>query len=212
LLEFLHSHKITEYENINRDIMARYPEWRNSNRRDGREGQASADTINKELYRLASIIKHGIKYFGWQERYLLDGIKVKATQENTKSVRPFEISEMKTIFEWLWNNAVNTGNWYLHDMLLLALCTGLEAKALHLLTKDWFKMDLGLLRVYDKLVSGVLDAKTQNRARDIPLTPTLRKIYDRGFIFVRYTRTHRSSLKGELHLRLGLRVYCAKQK
>jgi len=197
LLEFLHSHKITEYESLSRNIMAGYPEWRNANRKDSRNGAASADTINKELYRLAAIIKHGIKYYGWQERYLLDGVKVKATQENTKSVRPFEIAEVKAIFEWLRDNATKTGNWHLHDMLLLALCTGLEAKALHLLAKDWFKMDLGVLRVYDKLVSGVLDAKTQNRARDIPLTATLRKIYDRGFIFVRHTRTHRLSLKDE---------------
>ena len=197
LAEFLRSHRITEYDQLNRNIMTQYPEWRSSNRKDGRAGVASADVIKKELYRMAAIIKHGVKYYGWQERYLLDDIKVKATQENTKSIRPFEISEIKTIFDWLWKNAEKTGNWHLHDMLLLAMCTGLEAKALHLLTKDWFKMELGVLRVYDKLVSGVLDAKTQNRARDIPLTPTLRKIYDRGFIFVRHSRTHRVSLKGE---------------
>jgi len=164
LLEFLRSHRITEYDQLSRNIMTQYPEWRSSNRKDGRAGVASADVIKKELYRMAAIIKHGVKYHGWQERYLLDDIKVKATQENTKSIRPFEISEIKTIFEWLQNNAEKTGNWHLHDMLLLAMCTGLEAKALHLLTKDWFKMDLGVLRVYDKLVSGVLDAKTQNRA------------------------------------------------
>jgi len=197
LLEFLRSHRITEYDQLGRNIMTQYPEWRSSNRKDGRAGVASADVIKKELYRMAAIIKHGVKYHGWQERYLLDDIKVKATQENTKSIRPFEISEIKAIFEWLQDNAEKTGNWHLHDMLLLALCTGLEAKALHLLAKDWFKMSFGVLRVYDKLVSGVLDAKTQNRARDIPLTPTLRKIYDRGFIFVRHTRTHRQSLKGE---------------
>ncbi|MDR2580956.1 MAG: tyrosine-type recombinase/integrase [Fibromonadaceae bacterium] len=197
LLEFLRLHRITEYNKLSRDIMAQYPEWRSSNRQDGRSGVASADVINKELYRMAAIIKHGVKYHGWTERYLLDGIKVKATAENTKSVRPFEIAEAKTILEWLRDNALDTGNWHLHDMVLLALCTGLEAKALHLLVRDWFKMDLGVLRVYDKFVSGVLDAKTQNRARDIPLTPTLRKIYERGFIFVRHTRTRRLSLKGE---------------
>jgi len=50
--------------------------------------------------------------------------------------------------------------------------------------------------VYDKLVSGVIDAKTQNRARDIPLTPTLRKIYERGFVFSRPEITHGRQSKG----------------
>ena len=53
MLEFLRLHKITEYDNISRNIMARYPEWRSSNRQDGRDGVASADVINKELYRMA---------------------------------------------------------------------------------------------------------------------------------------------------------------
>jgi integrase len=73
----------------------------------------------------------------------------------------------------------------MHDMALLAVCAGLEAKALTLLQKDWFKTDLGILRVYDKLVSGVINAKTQNRARDIPLTPTLVKIFERAHVFQR---------------------------
>jgi len=176
VLEFLKESGIIHYSHLKRDVIAKYPEWR---------GKAAADTVNQELRRLGAIIRHGIKYHGWQERYLLDGIRVKQTQDNTKTVRPFEMPEAKAILGWLRANAGATGNWYLHDMALLAVCAGLEAKALSLLKKEWFKLDLGILRVYDKLVSGVLDAKTQNRARDIPLTPTLRKICERGFVFER---------------------------
>jgi len=74
-----------------------YLAWRESARFDGRAGTASADTINHELYRLASVIKYSVKFCGWQERYLLDGVRVKATPQNTKAVRPFEIAEIKTI-------------------------------------------------------------------------------------------------------------------
>jgi len=184
LFEFLEHRKITMYSQLKRDIVKDYPSWRKIH--SGNESKAaSASTVNKELQRLAAVIKYGVKYHGWQELYLTDGIRVKRTQENTKTVRPFEIAEVKRILEWLRENAEATGNWYLHDMALLSFCTGMEAKALSLLRRDWFKLDLGILRVYDKIVSGVLDAKTQNRARDVPLTPTTRKIYERGFVFTR---------------------------
>jgi integrase len=196
LLEFLQENKIYEYSKLKRETVAKYPEWRSANRKDVRTGVASADTVNKELNRLKAVIKHGVKYCGWQERYLLDGIRVKPTLENTKAVRPFEISEVEAILEWLRKHSKKLNDWHLHDMILLALCSGLEAKALNLMQKEWFKLDLGILRVYDKLVSGVIDAKTQNRARDIPLTPTMRKLCERGYIFGRVTRTHRKSEKG----------------
>jgi len=194
--EFFAQKRITLYSQIKREHIAAYLAWRESARFDGRAGGASADIMNKELNRLNAIIRYGVKFCGWQERYLLDGVRVKATPQNTKAVRPFEISEIKTILEWLRTYSGRINDWHLHDMVLLALCSGLEAKALNLLQPEWFKTDLGILRVYDKLVSGVIDAKTQNRARDIPLTPTLRKLYDRGHIFHRNTRTHRKSEKG----------------
>jgi len=181
ILSFFEQRKISHYNKLRQEAIIEYIDWRN--KKGG--GKAAADTINQELRRLGSVIKHGVKYCGWQERYLLDGVKVKPTPQNTKAVKPFEISEVKTILAWLKANADLTGNWYIHDMALLSVCSGMEAKALSLLTQEWFKMDLGIIRVYDKLVSGVLDAKTQNRARDIPLTPTMRKLYERGYIFKR---------------------------
>lgn len=196
LLDFLRECKTKEYSKLQRETLAKYPEWRNANRRDRKASVASANTVNQELNRMAAVMRHGVKFHNWRERYLLDGIRVKPTQQNTKAIRPFEISEIKTIFAWLRDYSGKTNGWHLHDMALLALCTGLEAKALNLLQKDWFKPDLGILRVYDKLVHGIIDAKTQNRARDIPLTPTLRNLCERGFIFRRDTRTRHASKKG----------------
>jgi len=143
LMEFFKEKRIALYSGIRREHIAGYPEWRKCKRFDGRAGNASADTINQELHRLGAIIRHGVKFCGWQEKYLLDGVKVKATTENTKAVKPFEISEVKTILSWLWQNAKKTGNWYIHDMALLAVCSGLESKALTYLQRDWFKMDWG---------------------------------------------------------------------
>jgi len=179
MLSFFEQCKVFNYSQLKRDIIKKYPEWR------GKKNGSAADTINQELRRLGSVIRHGVKYCGWQEKYLLDGMRVKSTPQNTKAVRPFEIEEVKDILNWLATNAEKTNNWYLHDMVLLSVCSGMEAKALSLVKPEWFKMNLGILRVYDKLVSGVIDAKTQNRARDIPLTPTLRKIFERGNIFKR---------------------------
>ncbi len=199
LLAFLNEIKINEYSKAQRETFAKYPEWRNLHNRY--HAIASANTVNQELNRMAAIIRFGVKYHNWRERYLLDGIRVKPTLQNTKSIRPFSISETKTILEWLRKHSENIGGWHLHDMILLALCAGLEAKALDKLSKDWFKIDLGILRVYDKLVSGVIDAKTQNRARDIPMCTTIRKLYERGYIFKRDSRTRHKSVKGGTEFR-----------
>jgi integrase len=196
ILDFLASYKIAKYSELTRNIVLQYPAWRNTHRKDGRPAPASADTINKELDRMGAIIKHGIKFCGWQERFLLDGIKIKRTPENTKAIKPFKIEEVKAIFKWLREYSERTSNWHLHDMLLLSVSAGLEAKALHYLCKEWFNLDLGILRVYDKLISGVINAKTQNRSRDIPLTPTLRKIYERGYIFTRPEGQRKSKKEG----------------
>jgi len=196
LQEFFTQKRISLYSQIKREHIAAYITWRERTRFNGRAGILSADTINKELIRLGNVIRYGVKHCGWQEMYLLDGIKVKATPQNTKAIKPFEIGEVKTIMGWLRNYSERINGWHLHDMILLALCAGLEAKALTLLKMEWFKMDLGILRVYDKLVSGVIDAKTQNRARDIPLTPTMRKLFERGFIFKRDIRTFGKTNKG----------------
>jgi len=185
LSDFLNECRVNDYSELTRAMLAKYPAWRNANKRGRKANVAAADTVNQELNRLAAVIRHGVKYHNWQERYLLDGIKVKPSMQNTKTIKPFEISEIKDILDWLKENAEKTGNWYLHDMALLAVCSGMEAKALSLLQPEWFKIDLGILRVFDKIVSGVIDAKTQNRARDIPLTPTMKKIYERGYIFKR---------------------------
>ena len=146
VLSFLEGNKVVFYSQLKRDVIKKYPEWRSG---------SAADTINQELRRLGAIIRYGVKYCEWKERYLLDGMKVKATTENTKAIRPFDIPEVKAILSWLMANAEITGNWYLHDMALLSVCTGLEAKALSLLTPEWFKWDLGILRVYDNWLAAL---------------------------------------------------------
>jgi len=74
-MEFFTHKRITLYSQIKIEHISDYPEWRNSNRRDGRKGGASADTVNKELNRLNAIIRYGVKFCGWQERYLIKIIK-----------------------------------------------------------------------------------------------------------------------------------------
>jgi len=177
-MKFFDFMKISSYSSLRHDIILKYPEWRTK----ANGSKAAADTVNTELRRIGDIIRHGVKYCGWTERYLMDGVKVKPTPENTKAVKPFEIQEIKDILAWLRNHASDSGNWHWHDMVLLAICTGMEAKALNAMKPDWFKTELGILRVFDKLISGVIDAKTQHRARDIPITPTMMKLHMRGHI------------------------------
>lgn len=186
LREFFECICVENYSELTRGHVASYAEWRKRNRKGAKIGKGtSAETINKELTKLGAVIRFGVKFHGWQERYLLDGMKVKKTAENTKTIKPFTIDETKTIMKWLYDESIAKNDFYIHDMVLLSLCMGLENKALSNLKREWFQIEENVLVVYDKIISGVLDAKTQHRGRVIPLCQTARALCERGYIFNR---------------------------
>lgn len=189
VLAFLSSRGVRTYDQLTRETAREYPAWRGSFRwptdtRD-KEKAVSAEIIKKELIRWACAIRYGVRHYGIQERYTLEGVQAKRTTENTKLVTPFTIQECQAILKNLSERAENEKSWYTHDTVLLALLTGMENKAISNMTREWWLLDLGLLRIYDKAVSGVIDAKTQSRGREVPICHTMREIYQRGHIFTR---------------------------
>ncbi|MCL2281932.1 MAG: tyrosine-type recombinase/integrase [Fibromonadales bacterium] len=160
--------KIVHYNDLTREKARSYADWR---------GKKSASTVNKELLRLRAVIKFAERFMGLPPNFAFDGITVRETSENTRLVAPFSISECKTILDWVGKKP------YYHDMVLLMLLTGMENKAISLMTKEWWHLKEKLLFVFPQKVSGVIDAKNQHRARKIPITKTMLEIYRRGHIF-----------------------------
>lgn len=168
MAEWFCDQKIVYYGDLTREKARAYTEWR---------GKKSASTLNKELLRIRAIIKYAEKFMGLPANYAFDGINVAETSENTRLVVPFSIEECKKLLKWFKKYP------YYHDMLLLMLLTGMESKAATLMTKEWWNVKEKLLFVFPQKISGVIDAKTQHRARKLPISKIMLELYNRGYIF-----------------------------
>jgi integrase len=166
--------KIVYYNDLTREKARSYAEWR---------GKRSASTVNKELLRIRSVTSFAEKFLGLPSNFSFERINVPETTENTRFVVPFSIQECKRILEWM------AAKPHYHDMILLMLITGMESKAVSLMTKDWWNVKAKLLFVFPQKISGVIDAKTQHRARKIPISKTMLEIYKRGHIFAEHGRS-----------------------
>lgn len=175
--KWLSGQDIVFYNDLTRKKARAYIEWR---------GKRSASTLNKELLRFRAVIRFAEKFLGQPPNYAFEGINVGETSENTKLVVPFSIDECKRILKWLKKHP------YYHDMILLMLLTGMESKAITLMTREWWHIKGKLLFVFPQKISGVIDAKNQHRARKIPISKTMLEIYERGYIFEKVNKQGRS--------------------
>ena len=170
---WFNSQNIVYYDDLTREKARNYTEWR---------GKKSASTVNKELLRLRAVIKFADKFLGLTQNFAFEGINVSETSENTRLVTPFSIAECKKLLKWLEKKP------YFHDMILLMLLTGMESKAVNLMSKEWWNVKAKLLFVFPQKISGVIDAKTQHRARKIPINKTMLEVFNRGYIFEKQSR------------------------
>jgi len=164
---------IIYYDELTREKARCYAAWR---------GKKSASTVNKELLRIRAIMKFAEKFLEQVPNFAFEGINVAETSENTRLVVPFSIKECKSILQWMKKYP------YYHDMVLLMLLTGMESKAVSLMTREWWHINEKLLFVFPQKISGVIDAKTQHRARKIPISKTMLEIYKRGYIFEKQSK------------------------
>jgi integrase len=165
---WLSNQKIVYYGDLTREKARGYAEWR---------GKRSASTINKELLRLRTIMRFAERFLGQSPNFAFEKINVAETCENTRLVVPFSIEECKILVKWIKKDP------HCHDMILLMLLTGIESKAATLMTKEWWNVKEKMLFVFSQKISGVIDAKTQHRARKIPVSSTMFESYKRGHIF-----------------------------
>jgi len=168
LKKWFFKQKIVYYGDLTREKARSYIDWR---------GKKSASTVNKELLRIRSVANFAEKFMGLPPNFAFERINVAETTENTRLVTPFSIQECKLILGWMAQKP------YYHDMILLMLITGMESKAVSLMSEDWWNLKTKMLFVFPQKISGIIDAKTQHRARKIPISPTMLKIYKRGYIF-----------------------------
>ena len=167
----------------------KYIEWRSEKKFDGRSKfTPTADaTLKRELD-----VFHQIADIAEREGCIAraDIFKAKAKRGIKKKVDGYDREEQKKILNELAFNDLY------HDTALFLLVSGLRIGELGDLVKQ---------KLWDgKSKMHIPGTKTENAERNIPVSPTLRKIWERGYIFNLNVHTFQDKMK-KLKEKLGLK-------
>ena len=166
--------------------------WRSQKRYSKHKGLVSASTIKKELDILKQLAKLAALQ-GWISNGNLWGaVKVKAVVgKNKKVVEPLSIEEQKTLLKNLEPNKSS------HDIALFLLITGIRLGELKTIKPESLKNNI--ISLHGDFVGNIkTTGKTSSANRNLPICPTLVKLFERGNIFKTTTNAFRLVL-GRYH-------------
>jgi len=185
-IKFLDRHcpKLT-YAQFSKETVEAFVTWREGYRlpNDVRTGRVSAETINKEIGEAMRCVKWARNKRIVKEDYnAFYRVKQKKTGENSTKRVPHDREEQLTLLEWLRQ----AGNPWAHDAFLLLLITGMRVGDWEALERIHFNEAEGMVEIHQIVVGGLkTGGKTANASRTLTLTPTLKKLAERGLIFER---------------------------
>ncbi|MDR2581144.1 MAG: tyrosine-type recombinase/integrase [Fibromonadaceae bacterium] len=151
--------------------------WRSKKRYSKHKGIVSASTIKKELDILKQLAKLAALQ-GWIHNGNLWGaVKVKVVVgKNKKVVEPLTIEEQKTLLKNLELNETY------HDIALFLLITGIRLGELKAIKPESLKNNIISLHG-DFVGNHKTTGKTSSANRNLPICPTIVKLFERGNIF-----------------------------
>lgn len=180
----LHSPELT-YAQFTKKTVEAYVEWRKDYRlpNDIRTGRVSAETINKEIGEAMRCVQWARAMRIVNEDYnAFYKVKQKKTTENTKVRAPHSMEEQLKLLDWVRI----AGNPWAHDAFLLLLITGMRVGDWETLERVNFNEAEGMIEIHQLVVGGMqTGGKTANASRTLTLTPTLKILAERGYIFER---------------------------
>jgi integrase len=173
-MEFFGETGMRSVSDLRRDTAVKFIEWRKSKRYGLGSREISWSLLKKSVDVMKQMAK--IAYAeGWIPRAgLWDDVKIKKTSRNVKSVPPLDIEEQKSLLEF-WKQERDD----VHDTILFFILTGIRAGEFKHLA-----FESKIIRVH-KAATGKLKpatGKTSRSVRTLPITPTIRKLLDRGFL------------------------------
>jgi integrase len=187
---FLKEENIEYYNDLDSDQTAKFIQWRKTYRRDtdhrhveGREVSASA--LRHEIQAWKKMVDWAISKKKFHDHKPFFGIRILTTVTNTATISPLSISEVEKLFKQIRD----LGNEKFHDLALLAYLTGCEIMAMQFIVDNHpncIDKQTGMLRVFARQVSGKSGGKTDNRGRELEITPTVKAVLDRGNILGKY--------------------------
>lgn len=182
-LELKHE-KIT-FDGFERKILFEYMEWRKNYRapHDRRSGVIHADTLKKEIGEISRCFR-----WAYNERIVskesssIFKVKIRKDETNTKTIEPLTMEEQKLMLNWLRD----IGNDFAHDGFLFLLITGMRAGEWETLEQNSFDLEENVIRLHRVSVGKIkTGGKTASAARVLSITPTIRKLIERGHILER---------------------------
>jgi integrase len=178
MLDFFREHGLNTTDDFAVKTADDFKLWRSKKRYDNSKAITSASAIKKELDVLRQLAKLAALY-GWiGNGGLWDNARVKAiVGKNKKVVEPLSIEEQK---EMLCN--LRSRNEACHDIALFMLITGMRRGELKMIKPDCIRN--GVISLHGDYVGNYkTTGKTSSASRNIPVCPTMEKLFERGLIF-----------------------------
>ncbi len=178
-------HEKLTFDGFDRKTVLEYIEWRKHFRsvHDRRNGIVHADTINKEIGEISRCFRWA--YYSkivTKESSAIFKVKLRKDETNTKTIEPLTMDEQKKMLSWLRE----IGNDFAHDGFLFLLLTGMRAGEWEILEQNSFDLEENVIRLHRVSVGKIkTGGKTASAARVLSITPTIRKLIERGHILER---------------------------
>jgi integrase len=178
LFNFFKEYNLKTTNDLNFQTGQYYVNWRTKTRYKKGGTFTSASVVKKELDILRQMVKLATMYGWFHNGNIWDNVKVKSVVGiNKKIVEPLEIEEQKNMLEQLKQTHVGC-----HDLALFLLITGIRLGELEVIKPDSIKNDLIFLHG-NFIGNHKTTGKTNSANRNLPVCPTIRKLFERGYIF-----------------------------
>jgi integrase len=179
LFSFFNEYNLKTTNDLNFQTGQYFVNWRTKTRYNkGRSIVSSASLVKKELDILKQMVKLAVMYGWFHNGNIWDGVKIKTVVGvNKKIVEPLDIDEQKKLLEDLKHSHEGC-----HDLALFLLITGMRLGELQVIKPNSIKNDLITLHG-DFIGNHKTTGKTSSANRNLPVCPTIRKLFERGHIF-----------------------------
>jgi integrase len=177
-VDFFKAHDLKTTNDLTFHTAHDFMAWRSKIRYDKIKSVTSAGVVKKELDILRQMAKLAAMY-GWiKNGNMWEGVKPKTQAGyNKKIVEPLSVEEQKAVLAELLERRES-----LHDIALFLLITGIRLGEMQAIKPDSIKNNI--IALHGEHVGKMrTTGKTSSASRNLPVCPTIAKLFERGLIF-----------------------------
>lgn len=178
MLDFFNLHNLVSTDDFAPDTAHKFIAWRTDTSYSNSKNPTSASTIKKELFVLKQLAKLAALHGYVQNGNLWENVRIKAiVGKNKKVVKPLSVEEQRNLLRDLRAKHIAC-----HDLALFLLVTGIRRGELETIKPE--SISNNVMTLHGTHVGNCkTTGKTSSATRNIPICPTMTKIFERGHIF-----------------------------